>query len=215
MAGKEPFHIAGRDPLERLDEGWNVAAVMGVDRPHRAVAVDVVAREQQVAHAEGELTVGMPGGVPDLEFVAADLDDLAIDHLAIDLHDRHVEVDVLRGDLGEGLDAVARLQRLDRQRMGQRRCLEDGLRLGEALDVVNVGVRRHEGLALRQREVHLPDHLNDLVHAFFVADVDQPPVAVVVDQVNVAANPPAGLVVHLDDTGEDGTTFKHRRGWSV
>jgi hypothetical protein len=65
--------------------------------------------------------------------------------------------------------------------------------------------------ALRERKVHLPDHLDDLVDALLVADVDQRPVAVVVDEIDVAADPPAGLVIHLDHTGEDRATFEHGR----
>ena len=67
MAGKQPLHVARLDPLERLDEVGDAAAVMGVDRADAAVAVDVVAREEQVAEAEAELAVGVAGGQPDLE----------------------------------------------------------------------------------------------------------------------------------------------------
>src|SRR6185436_18744504 len=38
VAGEEPFHVAGANPLQRLDEGWDVAAVVSVNRPHAAVA---------------------------------------------------------------------------------------------------------------------------------------------------------------------------------
>ena len=93
--------------------------------------------------------------------------------------------------------------------MGEYRCLEDRLGLGEPLDVIDVGVRGNERLALRQREVQLADEFDDLVNALFVADVDQRPVTVVVHEVYVAADPPAGLVVHFNHTGEDGMAFEH------
>jgi tetratricopeptide (TPR) repeat protein len=45
MAGEQPFDVAGGDPLERRDEGGDIAAVVGVDRAHATVAIDVVAAE--------------------------------------------------------------------------------------------------------------------------------------------------------------------------
>ena len=101
-------------------------------------------------------------------------------------------------------------ERIGRERMAGDRRLEHLLGLGEALDVVDVGVRGDQRHALREREVELPDDLEALVDRVFVADVDQRPTAVVVvNQIDRAADPPPGLVVQLDDVGEDGLTLEH------
>ena len=128
----------------------------------------------------------------------------------VDLHRRHVEVDVLGGDLGVGHELVARFERLGGQRMGGDRRLEHLLGLGEALDVVDVGVRGDQRLALRERKIELPDDLQALVDRVLVADVDQRPVVVVVvDQVDAATDPPPSLVVQLDDVREQRLTLQH------
>ena len=79
--------------------------MMGIDRPDAAVAIDVVAAEQQVAQAERKLAVGMPRRVPDFEFQAADLDDIAVVDQRIELHRRHFHVNVLRFDFGKRLQS--------------------------------------------------------------------------------------------------------------
>ena len=127
-----------------------------------------------------------------------------------DLHRRHVEVHILGGDLGVGDELVARFERLGRERMAGDRRLEQLLRLGEALDVVDVGVRGDQRHALREREIELADDLQALVDRVFVADVDQRPVVVVVvDQIDAAADPPPGLMIQLDDVREQGLTLEH------
>ena len=185
--------------------------MVGVDRPNRAVAVDVVAGEEEVVEAEGELAVGVAGGVPDLEPARADLERVAVTDRPIDLHRRHLEMDVLRRDLGKRLDPVAALERLDRQGMGDDRSLEERLRLGQPLDVIDVGMRSDQPPAGREGEVELADHLHDLVDGLGVADVDEHPVAVVINEIDVATDPPARLVVHLDDTGENRAALEHRK----
>ena len=47
-----------------------IAAVMGVDRADAAVAIDVVAAEQQIAQAERKLAVGVARRVPDFQLQA-------------------------------------------------------------------------------------------------------------------------------------------------
>ena len=64
---------------------------------------------------------------------------------------------------------------------------------------------------LRQRKIKLADQFNDLIDRLLVADVDEHPVAVVENEIDTAADPIAGLVVDLDDTGKERTTFKHRK----
>ena len=85
-------------------------------------------------------------------------------------------MDVLGGDFGVRDQLVARFQRLGRQRMGGDRRLEDLLGLGEALDVVDVGVRGDQRHAFRERKIELADDLQALVDRVFVADVDERPV---------------------------------------
>ena len=184
---------------------------MGIDRADRAVAVDVVAGEKEVVEPEGELAVGVAGGVPDLEPTRADLEGVAIADRPIDLHRRHFEMDVLRRDLGERLDPIAALEGLDGERVGEDRRFEDRLGLRQPLDVIDVGMRGDEGPAGREGEIELTDHLHDLVDGLGVADVDEHPVAVVINQIDVATDPPARLVVHLDDTGENRAALEHRK----
>src|SRR5262249_32172359 len=57
VAGQEPLDVAGLDPLQRLDEIGDVAAVMGVDRANATIAEQIVAGKEQVAHPERELAV--------------------------------------------------------------------------------------------------------------------------------------------------------------
>ena len=211
VAGEQPFDVAGLDPLQRLDEVGDAAAVVGVDRADAAVAEQVVAREEQVAQAERELAVGVARRVPDFELQVADADAVAIVDQRFDLHGRHVEVDVLGGDLGVGARACRPSSSgLAASGWQVTVVLSSLLRLGEALDVVDVGVRGDQRLALREREVELPDDLEALVDRVFVADVDQGPAAVVVvDQVDGAADPPPGLMVQLDDVREEGLTLEH------
>src|SRR5207249_12139716 len=104
---------------------------------------------------------------------------------------------------------VARLQRLDGQRVGAHRRLEQFAGAGQALDVVGVGVRGDDHLAGRQAEVHAADQVDDLVHGVEVADVDEQPFAAAVDEVEVDAQAAAGLVVHLDDAGEQVFASEH------
>ena len=66
-------------------------------------------------------------------------------------------------------------------------------------------------LQLRQRKIELADQLDDLVDRLVEADVDQQPFGAVEDQVDVAAQPLAGLVVHFDHVREDRLPLKHRR----
>ena len=81
--------------------------MVGVDRADAAVAEDVVAREQQVAHAQRKLAIGVARRVPDFELEIANLDRVAVIHQVFDRDWRHVEVDVLGGNLRESGELVA------------------------------------------------------------------------------------------------------------
>ena len=94
--------------------------------------------------------------------------------------------------------------------MGGDRRLEQLLGLGEALDVVDVGVRGDQRLALAEREIELADQLDAVVDRVLVADVDERPVGLVVDQVDAAADPPPGLVIQLDDVRKQRGPLEHR-----
>ena len=164
---------------------------------------------QQVAQAERKLAVGVAGGVPDFELQATQLDHVAVVDQLVELDRRHFQVDVLGGDFGERLDPIAGGQRLGRQRMADDRRLQDLIELGQPLDVIDVGVGGDQHPALRQRKIELADQLDDLVDRFLEADVDQQPIGTVVDQIDVAAQPLAGLVVDLDHMGENRFTLQH------
>ena len=176
---------------------------MGVDDADAAVLVDVVAAEEQIAQLEAELAGGVARRVPDFELQIADLDHVAFVEQHVDLARRHRDLDVLRLDGGKGHDLVAGLERLDAQRMGGDLGLEQFPGPGQALDVVGVGMRGDHHLAGGQVEVHLADQLDDFVDGFEIADVDQDELAAAVDEIDVDAQPPAGLVVHLDDVREE------------
>src|SRR5262249_46214061 len=60
-----------------------------------------------------------------------------------------------------------------------------------------------DGLAGGQVEVHLADQLDQLVHVIQVAHVNEQELRAAVDQVDVDAQAPASLVVHLDDAREE------------
>ena len=83
------------------------------------------------------------------------------------------------------------------------------MQLGKALDVVDVGMRRNQALAVGQGKIELADQLDDRLDGVFEPDVDQHPIRTVVDQVDVAAQPLAGLVVHLDDMRKNGLPCEH------
>ena len=78
--------------------------------------------------------------------------------------------------------------------------------------MIDIGMCGDQASALRDGEIHLPDHLNDLIDGLFVANVDEPPVAIVVHEINVAAHAPPGLMVHLNHAWENRASFEHRSG---
>src|SRR5207244_6861902 len=99
---------------------------------------------------------------------------------------------------GEGARLVARLQRRDGRRMCENGGLEKLLGLGQALDVIDVGMRGDQHLALAERKIHLPDELDDFLNRLLQADVDQQPVTAVKNQIDAAPENFPRLKVHLD-----------------
>ena len=117
---EQVLDVAGPDPLQAGDEVDQVRAVVGVDDADAAVAEDVVAGEEQVAHAEGELAGGVSGGAPDLQRPVADLDAVSLVDGPVDLAPGHGDLDPLGVDPGVGQDLVALLERAGRSGDGPR-----------------------------------------------------------------------------------------------
>ena len=153
-----------------------------------------------------------PGVCQTSSLQVADRDRVALVEQHVDLARRHRDVDVLRLDGGVGQISSPRLQRLDALGVGGDLGLEQFLGAGDALDVVGVGVRGDDHLAGGQVEVHLADQLDDLVDGVEIADVDEQEFAAAVDEVDVDAQAAAGLVVHLDDVRERGTSARSMVG---
>ncbi len=151
----------------------------------------------------------MAGGMPDFELEVANLDGVAIVDAVFDGDGRHVEVDVLGSNLSEGGELVARFEVFGGERMGGDRGFENLFGFGEALDVVDVGVRGDERLAFAKRKVEFADEVDDVVDGVFVADVEEGPCVVVVDQVGAAGDAAARLMVEFDDVGEEGSPLEH------
>ncbi len=101
MAGEQPFDIAVANPGERANECGDIAAVVGIDRTDAAIAINVVAAEEDVSEAESELAVGVPWSKPDFEFDVSDLKEVAIFHEVFDFDLRHRHIDFLGLDQGE------------------------------------------------------------------------------------------------------------------
>lgn len=87
--------------------------------------------------------------------------------------------------------------------------LEQLLGFGETLNVVDVGVGGDECLAVREGEVEHADGLYDFVDDFLVANVDQNPLVLVIDEVDVAPENATQLVIDFDDVWENGFALKH------
>ena len=102
-------------------------------------------------------------------------------------------------------------QRFGGQRMADDLGLENLIQLGQALDVIDVGMRGDQHPAVRQRKIHLPDQLDDLVDRFVEADIDQQPIGAVVNQIDIAAQPLAGLVIDFDDMRENRFPLEHTK----
>src|SRR5687768_7199005 len=127
--------------------------MMGIDRADAAVAKKVVAREQQFPQSERQLSVRVARRVPDLEVEISDADPVAVLHERVDFKRRHVEVDVLSGDLGIRHELVARFEWLGRQWMCSDRRLKYLLGFRKSLHVIDIGMRGDKRHAFREREV--------------------------------------------------------------
>ena len=185
--------------------------MVGVDGANAAVAVDVVAGEENVAHAEAELTVGMSGREPNVERHTANLDFVAVLQLTVDLEGRHIHVDLLGLDLCEGPQLVAGFERRNGPRMSKDGGFQELFRLGHALNVIDVGVSGDQHLALAEREIHVADQLNDFLDGFIEANVDQQPIAAVKNQIDAAAENLPRLEVHFDHIRKNRLAGEHEQ----
>jgi hypothetical protein len=93
--------------------------------------------------------------------------------------------------------------------MSRDRRLEQLFCFGEALNVVYIGVGGDECLAVGEGEVEHPNRLHDFVDDFFVANVDQNPLVLVIDEVDIATENSPQLVVDFDDVWENRFALKH------
>ena len=182
-----------------------------VDVSDTAISVDVVAGKQQVAEAKGELTDGVTGSVPDLEFDIAECQPVALVDRLVQFYSRHVDRDALGTDFRIRRHPVAFGQ--------QPGCIgvSAGLRTGqqfgrtpESLHVVDIGVSCDQVPTLGQRKIQASDDLDDLLNRILVADVDQSPFGTVVDQVDATSQSPSRLIVHLDHAGKQLDPFDHQ-----
>ena len=82
--------------------------------------------------------------------------------------------------------------------------------------MIDVSVRGDQRFAFAERKIELANEIDHVVHGVFVADVEEGPLLVVVDQVRAAGNPPPRLVVEFDNVREEGSPFEHKSGqWAV
>src|SRR5205823_4992631 len=79
----------------------------------------------------------------------------------------------------------------------------------EALDVVCIGMSGNDHFAGGQVEVHAANQIDDFIHSFQVADVDEEKFAAAVDEVDIHSQAPPGLVVHFDDVRKQVLPRKH------
>lgn len=172
VAWSEPFHVAVTNPLKRLDEGLDVAAVVGVDGADATVSIDVVATEQHIADSERELTIGVSRRVPDLELQRTDFDDITVRDLVLNIDRRHRHLEILRFDLRQRYQRVTRLKRFHRVGMCCDCRLQKLFRFCEPLNVINIGVGRNERFALGEREIQLSNDFYKILDGLFVADID-------------------------------------------
>ena len=139
----------------------------------------------------------------------ADGDRVSLVDEPLELHGGHFHVDILSVDLGKRLDEVSLGQRFGRQAMAADGRLQGLLEMGQALDVIDVGVGGNDRLAIRKWEIKLPDQFENLIGRVLKADIHQQPLGRIVDQIHIAPQPLAGLVIDLDHMGKNGFTKQH------
>jgi hypothetical protein len=76
--------------------------------------------------------------------------------------------------------------------------------------MVNVGVCGDDQLTARQREIELPNKINDLVNGIFKADINENPLVAVEDQIDVAPQALTRLMVHFNYVRKDRLPREHK-----
>ena len=209
VRGEQVLDVGLADADQAGDEVDEVRAVVSVDDPDAAVAEDVVAGEEQVAHPQGELAGGVAGRAPDLQLLVADPDSVPLVDRPVDLATGHWDVDALCVDACIGQDLVPFLDGGDALGVGGDLAAEDFAGAGEALGVIDVGVGGDDQLAGRQAEIHLADQLEHVRELIEEADVDRGELGAAVDEVDVHTQSTTGLVVHLQHARKDITPLDH------
>jgi hypothetical protein len=120
-------------------------------------------------------------------------------------------VNVLGVDYGERLDEVSLGQSLGGQSVAADGRLQSLFEMREALNVIDIGVSGDNCLAIGEGKIELPDQLENLIGRLLKANVDQNPFCPVEDQIHIAPEPLAGLVIDLDDVRKDGLARQHGR----
>ena len=208
--GRRYFGVAGADPPQAGDEVDEVRAVVGVDHADAAVAEDVVAREQQVAHPERELAGGVAGRAPDLQRPVADRRARP---------PRRSSRPPCSGASGCGCSG-----RRSGRRSGSRRPPASGATLLGWAATLHLRTSRARAspwvwsasawvarIILQAERLKSIWRISSRTSRQLVEepDVDQGVLGAAVDQVDVHAQPAPRLDVHLDDAGEDVTAFDH------
>ena len=192
MGREQELDIGVADSLQAGDEFDQVRPVVGVDDADAAISEDIIAREQQVTHPQGELAGGMTGRAPDLQVLVAepgserprrssDRPCIAASGCGFPVR-RSVHRSRTSSPFFDSSDALG---------MGGDDASEDLAGAGQPLDVVDVGVRGDDQLACGQAEIHLPDQLQDIGELVEESDVDQGELGSAVDQVDVDPQPPS------------------------
>ena len=205
VAGQQELGVVACNALQRLQKLRDVRAVMGVDDADAAVLVDVVAAEEEIAELEARAgppcgrACARPSGLRSPTLITSpSLSSTSTLQRGIGMS-KFWALIVAKVRISSPVSIGS-----TDLRMGGDLGLEQLAGVGRSLDVVGVGVRGDEHLAGGQVEIHLPDQLDDLVDACRDSRCrSSSELAAAVDEIDVDAQAPAGLVVHLDDVGKE------------
>jgi hypothetical protein len=210
VAWQQPLDAAVLDAFERLDEGGQIRTMVGVDTAHTAVTEDVIAGEQEISEAEGELSNCVSGSVPDFQFQFSKWQDVAVVHGAIEFELRQIDGDFLRGDFCEGSDSVVGFKDGAGVWVSQQfGAWEQFFGATESLDVVSVCVCGHQIAAAGEGKIELSNEFDQVIDRILIADVQQHPVGTGMDEVHAASQPTTGLEIELDNVGKQFASFQH------
>ena len=75
--------------------------------------------------------------------------------------------------------------------------------------MIHIRMRGKECFALGKREVQITNQVNDLVDIVFIADVDEQPLVLIINQVEIATDQVPGLDIQFDDIWENRFASDH------